>query len=264
MDQGSKNLVLAGVISVGAVALLWLALVAGPSPAGAADDTMCAKADAKLAATGRGDRDYDGLSNCAEKKVLGTSHRDPDSDDDGIDDGDELENGTDPLDADSDDDSINDGDEVEDGTDPDDPDSDDDGLDDANDPDPTDELDDEIEGDVEDLTCPGIDPNATGTIRILGIDITLRNDTEYDGAESCADLESRIGENFVAHVEVEVEQVDGVGLVAEEVDLEDADDDGSPDDIDDDDDNDGVPDDDDDDDDDDGVDDEEDDDEDDD
>ena len=36
-DQGIKNLALAGVISAGAVALLWLALLAGPSPAGAAD-----------------------------------------------------------------------------------------------------------------------------------------------------------------------------------------------------------------------------------
>jgi hypothetical protein len=39
-----------------------------------------------LAATGRGNRDFDGLSNCAKKKILGTSHRDPDSDADGIDD----------------------------------------------------------------------------------------------------------------------------------------------------------------------------------
>jgi heat shock protein beta len=53
---------------------------------------------------------------------------------------------------------------------------------------------------------------------------------------------------------VEVEQSQG-GLVAEEVELEDADDDGSPDSVDDDDDDDGLPDDDDDDDDGDGVDD---------
>ena len=45
-------------------------------------------------------------------KNYGTNPSDADSDDDGINDGDELIIGTDPNDADSDDDGITDGDEI--------------------------------------------------------------------------------------------------------------------------------------------------------
>ena len=88
------------------------------------------------------DSDGDGLPNVRERQ-LGTDPRDADSDDDGINDGDEISAGnpgafepgvdTNPLDADTDDDGIADGEEVTSGadgvvTDPLNPDSDGDGL----------------------------------------------------------------------------------------------------------------------------------------
>ena len=92
------------------------------------------------------DPDNDGLSN-AQEAILGTDPNDPDSDGDGIDDGDEVGNDaflnagdTDPLDADTDDDGISDGDELNGGdgmpnsgdeTDPLDGDTDGDGLSDG-------------------------------------------------------------------------------------------------------------------------------------
>jgi outer membrane protein OmpA-like peptidoglycan-associated protein len=92
------------------------------------------------------DPDGDGLSN-AQEATLGTDPNDPDSDNDGIDDGDEVGNDgvlnlgdTDPLDADTDDDGIADGAETlgvdgmpnsGDETDPLDADSDNDGLNDG-------------------------------------------------------------------------------------------------------------------------------------
>ena len=65
-------------------------------------------------------------------KHLGTNPSDADSDDDGINDGDELIIGTDPNDADSDDDGITDGDEISQGTDPTNDDTDGDGVSDFN------------------------------------------------------------------------------------------------------------------------------------
>lgn len=81
------------------------------------------------------DTDSDGLSDVTEEG-LGTSPTDPDSDDDGLTDGEEvLDVGTDPLDGDTDADGLGDGLEVEvAGTDPLDSDSDDDGLADGQDP----------------------------------------------------------------------------------------------------------------------------------
>jgi MYXO-CTERM domain-containing protein len=80
------------------------------------------------------DPDEDGLTN-AEEVAEGTDAGDPDSDDDGLLDGEEVhEHETDPNDADSDDGGIDDGTEVGDGTDPNaegDDDPDDDGLDNA-------------------------------------------------------------------------------------------------------------------------------------
>ena len=59
------------------------------------------------------DSDCDGLSNKTER-ALGTNRRDADSDDDGLNDGDEvLQTGTDPMDADTDDDGLSDGEEVQ-------------------------------------------------------------------------------------------------------------------------------------------------------
>ncbi len=67
------------------------------------------------------DLDCDGLTN-AEEIALGTDPNDPDSDADGLLDGEEVNtHGTDPLNADTDGDLVSDGDEVANGTDPTDP-----------------------------------------------------------------------------------------------------------------------------------------------
>ena len=84
---------------------LGLALVVGSAPASAA---KCDRADARLAKTGKGDKDGDGISNCRER-LMRTAIDDPDSDADGMDDGDEMAGGCDPLDSDSDGDGIPDG-----------------------------------------------------------------------------------------------------------------------------------------------------------
>jgi hypothetical protein len=76
------------------------------------------------------DSDNCGLGDGDEVRE-GTDPLDPDSDDDGLSDGDEITEGTDPLNPDSDDDGLSDGDEIAEGTDPLDPDSDDDGLTDS-------------------------------------------------------------------------------------------------------------------------------------
>ena len=96
--------------------LLAILFVVGMSGFAAAAPS-CEKQIARFLETGRGDRDFDGLTNC-EERLVGTSSKDPDSDDDGVEDGDEIENGTDPLDADSDDDGMSDGEEEEVGCDP--------------------------------------------------------------------------------------------------------------------------------------------------
>jgi len=59
------------------------------------------------------DADGDGLTDIAETNVHGTDPNDADSDDDGVNDGDEVAAGTDPNDADSDDDGVLDGADVE-------------------------------------------------------------------------------------------------------------------------------------------------------
>ncbi|MCC6625221.1 MAG: tandem-95 repeat protein [Deltaproteobacteria bacterium] len=79
-------------------------------PHGASDDA--------LVVLELGDRDGDGLSDWVEEQVTHTDPDDPDTDDDGIDDGAEVDGETDPLDADTDDDGIRDGDEAGHGTDP--------------------------------------------------------------------------------------------------------------------------------------------------
>lgn len=204
---------------------------------GALAATSCERADAIAASTGRGDRDFDGLSNCTERQVLGTSQRDPDTDDDGSDDGDEVANGTNPVDADSDDDGLTDGDEDHLGTDPLETDSDEDGASDGEDADPADELDREIEGDVDALSCPGVEGN--GSVTVLGISIAVTPETEFEGVLDCPGLADLLAATGGAHVEVDVVGT-GSELAAEEIEIEDADHDGSPELVDDDDDDDGV------------------------
>ena len=90
--------------------------------------------------TGPVDTDGDGLTD-DEEAVIGTDPNDPDSDDDGLEDGEEVnDTNTDPLEPDTDGDGLEDGEEVDgpdgkpgtgDETDPNDPDSDGDGLSDG-------------------------------------------------------------------------------------------------------------------------------------
>ena len=78
------------------------------------------------------DSDDDGI-NDEEEKEDGTDPNDPDTDGDGLTDGEEKEIGTDPLDPDTDNDGIEDGYEVDNETDPLDPDTDGDGIQDGED-----------------------------------------------------------------------------------------------------------------------------------
>ena len=217
-----------------AACLLWI-----PSHAEAATDSgQCAAADSRLAAKGTGDSDHDGLSNCREIKILGTSPRDFDSDDDGVADGTEVADGTNPKDVDSDDDGLSDGDEAAVGSDPNDVDSDDDGIADGTDTDPNSDLDSEIRGAIASLTCPT--GGADGSIVVLGITIAVNDQTRFEGPQDCASLQAAIAANGGAHAQVEVQE--GGGLVADKVSVDDADNDGSPNHVDADDDNDGTPD----------------------
>jgi hypothetical protein len=185
----------------------------------------CAKADERLAARGVGDTDQDGLSNCREKKITRTSPRDDDTDGDGIEDGEEVANGTNPLAPDSDGDTLSDGVEDELGTDPLDEDSDDDGERDCDEKDPAGELDSKIESGLQAIVCPT--DVADGSLTVLGIEIVLTADTEFEDA-TCEEL-AEILVMGGAHVEVKVEEV-GANLVAHEVEVEDRDHDGRPDD----------------------------------
>jgi len=215
------------VVMTFAVALFFSAILALRPDVASAETDPCAGVV--------GDRDKDGLSNCVERNVLGTKARDWDSDDDGLADGEEVADGTDPADSDSDDDGRDDGEEDDLGTDPNDADSDDDGTTDGADSDPSNELESAIKGAVSAVTCPNGGP---GSITVLGLAIELNDATEYDDVADCATLATKFVANGGAHVEVAVEGDAASGLVAHEVELKDADHDGSPDDVDDDDDDD--------------------------
>ncbi len=65
--------------------------------------------DGVIDRTGAGDEDGDGLTDAEEALDIGTNPCEADTDDDGVDDGDEINNGTDPLDNDSDNDGVLDG-----------------------------------------------------------------------------------------------------------------------------------------------------------
>ncbi|MFT4569462.1 MAG: hypothetical protein ACI8TX_001865 [Hyphomicrobiaceae bacterium] len=187
---------------------------------------VCEAADLRVLLRGKSDRDMDGLSNCRERNVVGTSHRNPDTDGDGVDDGTELEHGTDPLDDDSDDDGMDDGEERDQCTDPSDEDTDDDGEIDGDDADPLNDLAESVQGFVESLTCPVGD--SAGEIVVLGIAVALDGTTEFPVDGGCEGLAEIVAAGPV-HVEIEVAD-DGAGLVATEIEVEDEDGDGEPDD----------------------------------
>jgi hypothetical protein len=179
-----------------ALSALWLsfglALLLGAAPASAA---RCDRADARLAATGKGDRDGDGISNCRER-LLRTSAAKADSDDDGLDDGDEMAAGCDPLDSDSDDDGVDDGDDET----------------------PAAPPRQEVKALLDALVCPT--EAAPGSITALGIVVALDAATEFDD-ETCEELAARFAAEGATLVEIEIREDEAGALTALAVESED-------------------------------------------
>ena len=197
MRVGSKTSLATG----GALALaLGLSLTAATDAAAKAPKIKsCAAAEARFLETGEGDRDGDGLTDCRETKQLRTLATDPDTDDDGLMDGEELELRCDPRDSDSDDDGLDDG---EDGT-PRIPEQ-------------------KVEGILDALTCPSV--GVVGTISVLGTTALIDAGTEFED-ESCSELAELLAAVPVSGepiaVEVEIAE-DSIGtLTAIEVEVED-------------------------------------------
>lgn len=234
-----------GLVLVVAAVLMFglVALKLSPVSARTRSGEPCAKANARMEATGRGDSDGDGLSDCAERKVSKTNARDFDSDDDEVSDADEVDDGTNPNEPDTDHDGLNDGREDDIGTDPLKTDTDLDGTPDGSDGDPANDMKSEIAGTLQAITCPT--GGAAGSLTVLGINIALTANTKYDGVTTCAALAAKFAALGGKQVALDVSGQGCGGLVAVEVDLDDIDGDGSPNDVDEDDDNDGTPDDDD-------------------
>jgi hypothetical protein len=171
---------------------LGLALVVGSAPASAA---KCDRADARLAKTGKGDKDGDGISNCRER-LMRTAIDDTDTDADGMDDGEEMAGGCDPLDSDSDGDGIPDG------------------QDDT----PARPPKQKVKALLDALTCPS--EGVAGSITALGISIVLDETTEFED-ETCEELAARFAAEGTAFVEIEVLEDEAGGLTAREVESED-------------------------------------------
>jgi hypothetical protein len=171
---------------------LGLVLLLAAAPASAA---RCDRADARLATTGKGDRDGDGISNCRER-IMRTSASDADSDDDGMDDGDEMAGGCDPLDSDSDDDGVDDGDDET----------------------PAAPPRQEVKALVDALVCPT--DVAPGSITTLGIVVAVDAATEFED-ETCEELAARFAAEGTALVEIEIREDEAGGLTALEVEAED-------------------------------------------
>ncbi|MBN2015545.1 DUF4215 domain-containing protein [Candidatus Dojkabacteria bacterium] len=138
----------------------------------------CAYAPATPLVDGKEDTDGDGIPDEWEDRYDCVSSTVPDSggdpDSDGLTNKEEYENGTDPCDSDTDDDGINDGEEVkEHGTDPNDSDSDDDGLSDG----------DEVKKYGTDPNNPN-DPGEDGRIPLTG-----EGDEDGDGLDNRTEIE---------------------------------------------------------------------------
>jgi len=165
-----------------ALVLLVGILVWGAAPASAkgAKDP-CAKADARLARTGLGDSDGDGVSDCRER-LMHTAIDDPDTDHDGMSDGEEMHESCDANDPDSDHDGIDDGD------------------------DDTPALVQKVEAQLDAITCPTETTPGTvtpGTLTALGINVSLTATTEFEDT-TCADLAARLtaGESVLVKVKI--------------------------------------------------------------
>ena len=175
------------------------AFVSAPSPAVAkAKKDPCRKADEKMAQTGEGDTDGDGLSDCREK-LLRTFMNDSDSDDDDLPDGPDFSKSCNPLD----------------------PDSDDDGIDDGHDASPA--VVQEIEALLDAITCPQIvappGSDVPGSISALGTTAVLDRRTEFEDA-SCAELAALLTMGGSPFVEIKILENALGELRAKEVELE--------------------------------------------
>ena len=161
----------------------------------------CANSEAAFLATGQGDRDSDGLSDCREMKQLGTSPTNPDTDADGVTDAQEVSDHTDPLDADSDGDGINDHD------------------------DSAPRIQQRLKVFVDELTCPLV--GVPGKLSALGMSLMLDDMTDFEDG-TCADLAAlMLAEPTDSQVFVEVDVVEGLaGLItATKVEVEEAEED---------------------------------------
>lgn len=176
----------------GALALaLGITLTAASDAEAKPKKKSCAAAEALFQATGQGDLDGDGLSDCRETRQLRTSPNDPDTDDDELMDGDEVESRSDPRDSDSDDDGLMDGD------------------------DQTPRMrEQKIEGFLDALTCPAV--GVLGSMTVLGTTATIDEVTEFEHG-TCAELTELLAAGALAgtpvFVEVEIAE-DAAGALA--------------------------------------------------
>lgn len=177
-----------------AALLFGVALALGSAPASAG---TCDRADARLAKTGKGDKDGDGISNCRERRLMKTAVDDADSDDDGLDDGEETAGGCDPLDSDSDDDGTPDGED-----------------------DSPSAPRQKVEALLDAITCPA--EGTAGSITALGVSAVLDAATEFED-ESCDELAARFVAEGTAFVEIKILEDEAGGLTATSVESEDDD-----------------------------------------
>jgi Domain of unknown function (DUF5666)/Bacterial TSP3 repeat len=184
-----------------ALALLLGIVLWGAAPASAKGGRKdpCAKADARLARTGQGDTDGDGVSDCRER-LMQTAIDNADTDHDGMSDGKEMHAGTDANDPDSDHDGIDDGD------------------------DDTPALVQKVEALLDAITCPTETTPGTvtpGTLTALGINVSLTDTTQFEDT-TCADLAASLtaGEKVFVKVKIledmlgalSAQEVEGRGL----------------------------------------------------
>ena len=163
---------------------------AGDANAKSKKKKNCAAAEALFQATGQGDLDGDGLSDCRESRQLRTSANNPDSDADRLMDGDEVAGRSDPLVPDSDDDGVMDGD------------------------DSTPRIPEQkVEGFLDALTCPTV--GVLGSITVLGTTAILDDITEFEHG-TCTELSEMLSTAMSAGtsllVEVEIAE-DAVGAL---------------------------------------------------
>jgi len=153
----------------------------------------CAGAETLLRETGRGDRDGDGLSDCRERRQLGTLMTDADSDGDSVSDGDEVAERCDPLDSDSDDDGIEDGEDSTPGI-----------------------PEQEVKAFLDALTCPQV--GVPGSITALGTTATLDDHTAFEDV-GCEGVVALLAAGSVL-VEIDIREDSTGALTAAGVEVE--------------------------------------------